>query len=181
METNIHYNYYRDYDPATGRYVQSDPIGLRGGINTYSYGAANPILHFDERGLAYFAKRPLKNTPWLGVASCGREGSPDDRSNTEISHEHLFFEDGKQPANQGYGLHGVFTETKVSGYRCQSRKYDDCLMRKAVSRVTPKPYCLLGKPGQPKYNCQDWAGSVREEYAKLEQDTAAKKECECKK
>ena len=32
-ETNLHYNYYRDYDSAIGRYVQSDPIGLSGGIN----------------------------------------------------------------------------------------------------------------------------------------------------
>src|SRR5882724_9824219 len=36
-ETNLVYNYYRDYDPALGRYTMSDPMGLRGGLNTYIY------------------------------------------------------------------------------------------------------------------------------------------------
>ncbi|MES9994269.1 MAG: RHS repeat-associated core domain-containing protein, partial [Candidatus Thiodiazotropha sp.] len=35
QETNNYYNYFRDYDPATGRYLQSDPIGLQGGLNTF--------------------------------------------------------------------------------------------------------------------------------------------------
>jgi RHS repeat-associated protein len=49
-ETNLHYNYFRDYDPQLGRYVQSDPIGLAGGINTYGYVAANPLKYSDPTG-----------------------------------------------------------------------------------------------------------------------------------
>ena len=49
-ETNLYYNYFRDYDPYLGRYAESDPIGLRGGLNTYGYVAGSPLSSIDPRG-----------------------------------------------------------------------------------------------------------------------------------
>ncbi|MDO9160954.1 MAG: RHS repeat-associated core domain-containing protein, partial [Methylococcaceae bacterium] len=50
QETSLHYNYFRDYDPSTGRYIASDPIGLKGGLNTYIYANNNPINLIDPDG-----------------------------------------------------------------------------------------------------------------------------------
>jgi len=51
-ETKTHYNINRDYNPVTGRYIQSDPIGLSGGYSTFGYVEGNPLLKIDNTGLA---------------------------------------------------------------------------------------------------------------------------------
>jgi hypothetical protein len=45
------YNYFRDYDPSIGRYVESDPIGLKGGLNTYGYVHSDPLALRDPLAL----------------------------------------------------------------------------------------------------------------------------------
>jgi RHS repeat-associated protein len=53
LKTAKHYNYFRDYDPAIGRYVESDPIGLFGGLNTFGYVGGNPLRRTDPSGRAW--------------------------------------------------------------------------------------------------------------------------------
>jgi len=64
-ETGIYYNYFRDYDPSIGRYIESDPIGLQGGINTYAYVEGNPVSFTDPYGL-----KKWDYDGWGNTAAC---------------------------------------------------------------------------------------------------------------
>lgn len=55
--SGLNYNYFRDYDPSTGRYIESDPIGLMGDISTYSYVSSSPFTYIDSTGLVKWEGR----------------------------------------------------------------------------------------------------------------------------
>jgi RHS repeat-associated protein len=64
------YNYFRNYDPTLGRYVESDPIGLRGGMNTYAYVGSRPLRYEDRSGLL---ESPLGDAAADGLKDWGKE------------------------------------------------------------------------------------------------------------
>ena len=64
-ETGLSYNYFRDYDPTLGRYLASDPIGLKGGVNTYAYSLNGPVAKFDRFGLDVTVI--INNNGWIGT------------------------------------------------------------------------------------------------------------------
>lgn len=50
LETGLLYNHFRHYDPASGRYVEADPLGLAGGLNPYTYVDGQPVMATDPTG-----------------------------------------------------------------------------------------------------------------------------------
>ena len=69
----------RDYDPSTGRYVESDPIGLQGGLNTYGYASGRPTMSIDPMGLADFTAGWLECEGGKLVPKVGPLGALDTR------------------------------------------------------------------------------------------------------
>lgn len=62
-ESGLHHNYFRTYDPGTGRYIESDPIGLGGGLNTFGYVMNRPLQLVDKRGMSPFDNELFDSEP----------------------------------------------------------------------------------------------------------------------
>ena len=87
-ETGLHQNYFRDYDPTLGRYVQSDPIGLSGGINPYIYANLNSLINTDPFGLEVKVNaRNVIGTAGLGAHTATTITTDDGRSVTYASYK----------------------------------------------------------------------------------------------
>lgn len=111
-ETGLNQNWNRDYDPLIGKYIESDRIGLKGGINTYAYVGSKPLIRVDRRGLQAEAlpdpPEPSECTAWYcklcRTVKCGTECTPSDPlagwpCGTHCAYFHVY----AQPAHPGEG------------------------------------------------------------------------------
>ncbi|WP_421567529.1 RHS repeat-associated core domain-containing protein [Stenotrophomonas sp. PD6] len=114
-KSGLSYNYYRDYDARTGRYVQSDPIGLEGGVATFAYAGSNPIINLDPSGLSTLSMcaRP-ENVLACAAAGIGSSGSAGTSSS-------------------GLGAAGVAAAASLA--RDSAKTQDDCPVQNKCEKI----------------------------------------------
>ncbi|QNH12664.1 DUF6531 domain-containing protein [Xanthomonas sp. SI] len=71
--TGLNQNYFRDYDTISGRYGQSDPIGLSGGINTWAYVESKPLYSYDQFGLISAGHHVFPQSIWRGLDNLSQD------------------------------------------------------------------------------------------------------------
>ncbi|WP_131668266.1 RHS repeat domain-containing protein [Psychrobacter pygoscelis] len=133
-ETGLFYNYYRFYDPKTGRNVTSDPIGLDGGMNTYGYVGGSPLSAIDPYGLS--KQFGLGLSGLMGFSPVGAGGGvsisisiPDNWQNikcyqlTAGTNANVLLGLGQYV---GYGINLIYSENKgplVPGFNASVHRY----------------------------------------------------------
>jgi len=157
-ETNLFYNYFRDYDPQTGRYAQSDPIGLIGGLNTYLYVGADPLSFVDWFGLAdghHWVIGPIRNDPNL---------SPEARSVFQEA------KTGPVPGGHNYGEgHKEYNKGVQELYERWSRenKIDPATMTKAQAEQFVREVKQCPDPRVRNFNWRIYERFIREGFRRM--------------
>ena len=119
VDTGLYHNGFRDYVPGWGRYLQSDPIGLMGGLNTYGYAEGNPINQTDPLGLI---DTQWWSDTWSGLKSTLGEGW-DTVSNAMLNEWKEFSAYVLDPQGSGFGAWFRYEFPKAQGCIDKAQKW----------------------------------------------------------
>ncbi|MFC4160901.1 RHS repeat-associated core domain-containing protein [Chitinimonas lacunae] len=156
-ESGLNYNYFRNYDSQTGRYLESDPIGLNGGWNTYAYALNNSPLHSDPKGLSVeYCADGIHKFVCLNDKCAGLQPTNTLIGAIGIDRDGAIMNDSGRKSGAQCKKMDVDTEP-----RCDQKKYESCVARSVNipdsnnNDDVRHDYSLLwGK------NCVAWARSV---------------------
>ena len=164
VETGLYQNGFRTYDPSTGRYLTSDPIGLIGGNNTYLYVNANPLRFVDYLGLCKCIAKGVNGIgdklsqyidTWFGsrrVITCSYECTKNngEKENITGTHSEWYLHSNRSDVGNEGDCLGAFFESM----------YNPSRGREIFSRIGFKPFDPNGS-GSPELegwadeNCKD--------------------------
>ena len=134
------YNYFRDYDPSVGRYVESDLIGLAAGLNTYAYVGSNPLSWFDSLGLdVEVGVRQFYPVPFRYVRHCFVRFNGD--NNDTLSFDNKGVHPDPNPSGTSWLNRGSSQFSSTSGTQ------NDSCVKKEMNTCNAKDY------DPADYNC----------------------------
>jgi RHS repeat-associated protein len=159
--TGVYYNYFRDYDRTTGRYVTSDPIGLVGGLNTYSYARSNPVTLIDPFGLDTAPRspnpvRPKIPRPPVTKSACAFLYAMDKKRQTELESAEACFQETQRIIEEGCEIRErncagtpEYVPTAEAVARCIAEAAAECLRQQEKAFDRSAELLGLVKKGFP--------------------------------
>jgi RHS repeat-associated protein len=165
-QAGLSQNYFRDYDSAIGRYVENDPIGLPGGLNTYAYVGGSPIRYFDPYGLTCTSNYDFFWDRWFQRGKAARSygaGSPESQemqqsSGADYMRQQFKVGGCKSISRQGYGTIRAYFETftspcstefQVGGFVWSATNVGSCKVRYHIQNQASLYSFFLHAPGVP--------------------------------